>query len=452
MRFELNKEFLDSLQEAIQNKNESLVKEMVLELHPADIADILEELEPDDVHYLLALLPSELTADTIVELEEDDREQLLKDIPGQEIAHAVIEHMDSDDAADVILELPEEKQDEILSSLSDIEQAGDIVDLLNYAPDTAGGLMATELICVNINLTVRACVEEIRKQAPEVDEFFYVYVTDNQGVLKGVLPLKGLLLANDDEPIKNIIEDITSVVTDDDCEEVANIMRKYDMVSIPVVDPIGRLKGRITIDDVVDVIKEEADEDYQIMSGITGDVDSTDSVFKLTKARIPWLLIGLAGGILGSLVISGFDCQLIQHPEMAFFIPMIAAMGGNVAIQSSSIIVQGLANDSLGFDSAGRKIIKEILGALINGMIVASLAIVYNIAVGQSFALSAAVSISLMTVVIFASVVGTALPLGFDKVKIDPAVATGPFITTINDIVGMVIYFCIGKLCYSVFI
>ncbi len=451
MRFELNKEFVEELQLAIQERSDESIKSMVAELHPADVAEILGELEPDDAHYLFNLLPSELTADAIIELEEDDREELLEDLSGQEIAHAVIDHMDSDDAADIISELPEEKQDEVLSNISDIEQAGDIVDLLKYDPDTAGGLMATELISVNENMTVRNCVEEIRKQAPDVGEFFYVYVTDDQGVLKGVLPLKNLLLANDNQKIKNIIEDIISVKTDDDCEDVANIMRKYDMVSMPVVDSIGRLKGRITIDDVVDVIKDEADEDYQIMSGITGDVDSSDSVFKLTKARIPWLLIGMGGGILSSIVVKGFDSHIALHPVMASFIPMIGAMGGNVAIQSSSIIVQGLANNSLGLDSAGKKILKEVLGALLNGAIVATLAFLYNIFFASDFALSIAVSLSLITVVLFAAIVGTALPLGFNRLKIDPAVATGPFITTINDIMGMAIYFLIGCLCYSMF-
>jgi magnesium transporter len=450
MRFELNKEFVEELQLAIQERSDESIKSMVAELHPADVAEILGELEPDDAHYLFNLLPSELTADAIIELEEDDREELLEDLSGQEIAHAVIDHMDSDDAADIISELPEEKQDEVLSNITDIVQAGDIVDLLKYDPDTAGGLMATELISVNENMTVRNCVEEIRKQAPDVGEFFYVYVIDDQGVLKGVLPLKNLLLANDNQKIKNIIEDIISVKTDDDCEDVANIMRKYDMVSMPVVDSIGRLKGRITIDDVVDVIKDEADEDYQIMSGITGDVDSSDSVFKLTKARIPWLLIGMGGGILSSIVVKGFDSDIALHPVMAGFIPMIGAMGGNVAIQSSSIIVQGLANNSLGLDSAGKKILKEMLGAMLNGAIVATLAFIYNF-FANDFALSITVSLSLIAVVLFAAIVGTALPLAFNRLKIDPAVATGPFITTINDIMGMVIYFLIGCFCYSIF-
>lgn len=451
MNFELNKEFIEQLQEAIQQQNNEQLQQMVSELHPADIAEILGELDDDERQYLFSILPEETTADIIVELEEDERGELLKDLPSTEIAHAVIEHMDSDDAADIISELPEEKQDEVLSNISDIEQAGDIVDLLNYAPDTAGGLMATELVSVNEKLTVKSCIEEIRKQAADVEEFFYVFVTDDQDVLKGVLHLKKLLLANDDELIKNLVEDVRSVKTDDDSEEVANIMRKYDLVSVPVVDSIGRLKGRITIDDVVDVIKDEAEEDYQLMSGITGDIDSNDSVFKLTRARIPWLLIGLAGGILGSLVIGGFDGQLIQHPEMAFFIPLIAAMGGNVAIQSSSIIVQGLANNTLGFDSVGRKLIKEILVALVNGSVVALLALIYNIVMGQSLALCLTVSVSLISVVLFAAIVGTSLPLAFNRIKIDPAVATGPFITTTNDIMGMVIYFFVSYQCYSWF-
>jgi len=451
MNFELNKNFIEQLQDAIKQCNNEQLQNMVGELHPADLAEILGELENDERKYLFGLLKPETIADIIIELEEDEREQLLKDIPSQEIAHSVIEHMESDDAADIISELPEERQDEVLSNISDIEQAGDIVDLLNYSPDSAGGLMATELVSVNEKLSVRSCIEEIRMQAADVDEFFYVFVTDDQDVLKGVLHLKKLLLANDDELIKNLIEDVRSVKTDDDSEEVANIMRKYDLVSVPVVDSIGRLKGRITIDDVVDVIKDEAEEDYQLMSGITGDIDSNDSILKLTRARIPWLLIGLAGGILGSLVIGGFDSQLIQHPEMAFFIPLIAAMGGNVAIQSSSIIVQGLANNTLGFDSAGRKLIKEILVALVNGSVVALLALLYNIVVGQSFALCLTVSISLICVVLFAAIVGTSLPLAFDKIKIDPAVATGPFITTTNDIMGMVIYFFISYQCYAWF-
>ena len=451
MNFELNKEFIEQLQTAIQEHADVQIESMVKELHPADIAEILGDLETEERQYLINLLPEEITADTIVELEEDERGELLKDLPSQEIAHSVIEHVDSDDAADIISELPEDKQDEVLSNISDIEQAGDIVDLLNYAPDSAGGLMATELVSVNEELTVRACIEEIRKQASEVDEFFYVFVTDSQDMLKGVLHLKKLLLAKDTELIKNLIEDIRYVKTDDDCEEVANIMRKYDLVSVPVVDSIGRLKGRITIDDVVDVIKDEAEEDYQLMSGITGDIDSNDSVFKLTRARIPWLLIGLAGGILGSVVIGGFDSQLIKHPEMAFFIPLIAAMGGNVAIQSSSIIVQGLANNSLGLDSASRKIIKEVLVALVNGSIVALIALIYNMVVGQSFALCLTVSISLITVVLFAAIVGTSLPLAFEKIKIDPAVATGPVITTTNDIMGMIIYFFVSFQCYSWF-
>lgn len=452
MIFELNREYLDKLKEVIENQNVAELTEMAADLYPADLAEIFSELDPDERRFVYLNLDSEVAADVVIELEEDVREELLKNLPGQEIAATFIDHMDSDDAADVIAELPEEKQDEVLAHLSDIEQAGDIVDLLNYDADSAGGLMATELISVNENLTVSACIEEIRKQAEDVDEFYFVYVIDDQELLQGVLPLKKLLLARGNEKIKNILEtDIISVKTDDTAEEVAKAMEKYDLVAIPVVDPIGRLKGRITIDDVVDVIKEEAEKDYQMMSGISGDVGASDSIFRLTRARIPWLLIGLAGGIFGSLVIGGFGGELSLHPEMAFFIPMIAAMGGNVGIQSSSIIVQGLANNTLGFESSSQKLFKELSIALLNGLIVSLLALTYNLVVDHSFALSLSVSTALVSVVVFASMTGTFLPLALNKMGIDPAVATGPFITTTNDIIGMFIYFYIAKVFYAFF-
>lgn len=453
MRFELTREYLEQLRGAIEAKDNKAVKELTNDLHPADIAEIFDEINIEEARFVYLQMDNELSSDVIVELEEDVRERFLEFLSGEEIASTFIDNMDSDDAADIISELSEEKQEEVLSHISDVEQAGDIVDLLNYDEDTAGGLMAKELISVEENWTVNKCLDEIRIQAEEVDEIFFVYVIDEQETLKGTLPLKKLLLANGNTLIKNIYdEDVISVKTDMDSEDVANIMEKYDLVALPVVDGIGRLKGRITIDDVVDVIKEEAEKDYQMISGISGDVEHSDSIFQLTKARIPWLFIGLVGGVLAALVLGVFEPEIGINPEMAFFIPLITAMAGNVGIQSSSIIVQGLANNSLGLETTSRKLVKELSIALVNGIILGSLIFGYNLLVSDSFALTITVSLALISVIIFASLFGTFVPLALNRFKIDPAMATGPFITTTNDVIGLFIYFYIGKLFYAFFI
>lgn len=450
MRFELTREYLEALKASIQQEDKNLIQELTGKLHPVEIADIFDELNIEEARLVYIHLNKELASDVLVELEEDVRERFLSYLSGEEIATEFIDNMDSDDAADIIGELPEKKQDEVLSHIKDVEQAGDIVDLLSYDEDTAGGLMAKELIAVNENLNVTACLEEIRKQAEEVDEIFFVYVTDDDSMLTGILPLKQLLISNGKSKISNICDkDVISVKTDTDSEEVAQVMERYDLVALPVVDSIGRLKGRITIDDVVDVIKEEAEKDYQMISGISSDVEASDSVVQLTRARIPWLLIGLAGGVFGAMIIGIFEHDLGKFPEIALFIPLIAAMAGNVGIQSSSIIVQGLANNSLGLDSTSQKLFKELSVALLNGVICSGILFLFNIAFLDSFELTLTVSTSLMAVIIFASLFGTFVPLALEKFKIDPALATGPFITTTNDVIGMFIYFGIGKLFFG---
>jgi magnesium transporter len=449
MQFELTREYIDKLVDAIQNQDIELVQILTNELHPVDIAEIFDEIDIEESRYLYLHLDKELAADVLVELEEDVREEFLKHLSSEEIASVFIDNMDSDDAADIIAELPEKKQDEVLSHMSDFEQAGDIVDLLNYDENSAGGLMATELISVNENWDVTTCIEEIRKQAEEVDEIYFVYIIDDSQILKGTLPLKKLLLAQGKTKIKDICNsDIISIKTDAKADDVASIMEKYNLVAMPVVDSIGRLKGRITIDDIVDVIKEGAEKDYQMISGISGDVEASDSIFKLTRARIPWLFIGLVGGVFGSLIIGGYTDELKIYPEMAIFITLITAMGGNAGIQSSSIIVQGLANKSLGLDSTSRKLMKEVAIALLNGLILGSLLLIYNLIAQHSLALTISVSVALIVEIIFASLFGTFIPLFLHRIKIDPAVATGPFITTINDVIGLFIYFYIGKVFY----
>ncbi len=453
MSQKLTREYLDEILEAIKIRDDDASQLMLESLHPADIAEIYDELSIEEATYLYMLLDPEKASDVLVELEENDREKFLNSLPSEVIASQFIDHMESDDAADVIGDLDEEKKQEVLLHIDDVEQAGDIVDLLGYNEDTAGGLMAKELIRVNENWGVATCIREMRKQAEDLDEIYYIYVVNNENLLIGILSLKALLLASASTKVHDIYsDDIRSVQTEASSEAVAQIMEKYDLVVLPVTDSIGRLVGRITIDDVVDVIREEAERDYQLASGITADVETTDSPARLSRARLPWLIIGLLGGIIVAAVIGRFENDIQINPEMAFFIPLIAAMAGNVGIQSSAIIVQGIASNSLGLESTAKKLSKEFLVALLNGLILSGLLFLYNFFFSDNLALTFTVSASLFVVIIFAALFGTLIPLLLNRVKIDPALATGPFITTMNDIMGLFIYFLMGRILYGIFI
>ena len=445
MKFELTKEFLQEIIDKIDRQEFGLIKTELSELHNVDIAELIEELDEEYGKILFELFEDETSAEILVELDEESREAVLEDLSSQEIAEDLIENLDSDDAADIIADLPSEKKVEVLSHIEDIDHASDIVDLLSYPENTAGGLMAKELIKVNEKWAVLRCVREMRKQAEEVDKVYTIYVVDDDDVLLGTLSLKKLLLSPEKTFIKNIYnEKVFSVKANSDDEEVANIMEKYDLIVLPVVDDLNRLIGRITIDDVVDVMKEEAMEDYNKASGISEQVDASDNILTLTRARLPWLLIGLMGGIMGAEVIGIFDIE--NNIELAFFTPLIAAMGGNVGVQSAAIIVQGLASNNLGMDSLAQRLIKELGVALLNGIICSGLIMIITSLIGYPNSISFTVSISLMAVIIFAALFGTFIPLVLDKYKIDPALATGPFITTVNDVLGLFIYFMIGKL------
>ncbi len=451
MQFELTAEYIDELKLAIESRDDVHLTETLGELHAADIAEIFNQLDFDEVKYLYGLLEEEPAADVLLELSEDNREQLLASLSTKEIAEQ-IDNMDSDDAADVINELPENIQDEVLSQIEDIEQASDIADLLNYEEGTAGSLMAKELVSVYAHESVNACIDEIRKQTDNVAVMYAVYVVDDKDRLIGMLSLKKLLISHPSAFVEEIYDsEIISVKTSTSTEEVADIMEKYDLVVLPVVDSLGRLVGRITIDDIVDVIREEAEKDMQRMSGISDDVDSSDKLWRSSRARIPWLLVGMCGGIIGSRIIGSYEGQIQIHPEMAFFIPLIGAMGGNVGVQSSAIIVQGLANNSLKGEKLAPKLLKELGVGLINGLICSGLILGYNLIISDSFQLAATVSIALITVIMFASFLGTFVPLTLHRFKINPALATGPFVTTLNDILGISIYFLVGRLLYSSF-
>jgi magnesium transporter len=453
MSRELTREYISELRTIIEAKDDTSAMEKLEQLHPADIAEIYENISLEESTYLFLLLDPEKASDVLVELEEYDREKFLEALPSEVIASQFIDHMESDDAADVIGDLSEDKKQEVLLHIDDVEQAGDIVDLLSYDEDSAGGLMAKELIRVNENWGVATCIREMRKQAEDLDEIYYIYVVSDENVLLGILSLKALLLASASTKVKDIFDtEVRSVQTDTPSEEVAQIMEKYDLIVLPVCDSIGRLMGRITIDDVVDVIRDEAEKDYQLASGITTDVETTDSPARLSRARLPWLIIGLLGGIVVAAVIGRFEEDIKINPEMAFFIPLIAAMAGNVGIQSSAIIVQGIASNSLGLESTYRKLGKELVVSLLNGMILSGLLFLYNFFVSKNLALTFTVSSSLFVVIIFAALFGTIIPLVLNRMKIDPALATGPFITTMNDIMGLFIYFLMGRILYSVFI
>lgn len=455
MQFELTKDFISVLQDFIENGQDKAIQEALHSLHPADISDVMEELKSDEATYIYKLLENEEAADVLIELEDDELAKLLSALTSKEIAEIIDENVDSDDAADVIQMLPEQKQEEVISQISDATQASDIIDLLQFEEGTAGAIMAKELVAVNINWTVGQAIREMRKQADDLENVYTIYVVDEKGTLKGRLSLKQLLFSatSTRTTIKEIYtsEDLRSVEVDEAAEEVAGLMEKYDLVVIPVVAGTNLLVGRITIDDVVDVIKDEAGKDYQMASGLSENVDSADRIQRILRARFPWLLIGLIGGILGALVINIYENDIKIFPEMAFFIPLIAAMGGNVGVQSSAIIVQGLANKTIGLSSTGQKLLKELGVASLNGVILSLVILGYNLKFGDSLALSYTVSLALFCVVLFASLFGTLTPLVLDRLNIDPALATGPFITTANDIVGLFIYFIIGRIMYGYF-
>ncbi|MFW5756340.1 MAG: magnesium transporter, partial [Tangfeifania sp.] len=441
MDFEITREYIDMLKELIENERTEEIKAWMEPLHPADIADIMDDLTMDEAKYVYLLLEGEKASDVLIEIPENDRKRFLKVLPPELIASKFIEYMDSDDAADIMADLDEDLKKEVLMGIEDTEQAGDIVDLMEYEEDTAGGIMAVELVSVNENWTVATCLKEISRQAEEVDEIYYIYVTDDKDKLKGVLSLKKLILNSTNTKISNIYNpDVISVSTGTRQEEIAELMDKYDLVAIPVVDNIGRLKGRITFDDVIDFVREEAERDYQMVSGITGDVEPGDKVWELLRARFPWLLIGLLGGILGALVLGSHESELAQVTELAFFIPLIAAMAGNVGVQSSSIVVQSIASGVKEIESTGKRLLKEVLVALATASMFAVLIFLYNYLSQGNMALTYSVSISLFIVIIFASVFGTFIPMLLHRMKIDPALATGPFITTMNDIIGLFIY------------
>ncbi len=458
---EFNIDNIDQLKELIEAKNETQLKADIKDLHPADIAELITELDDtDEALFVLKQLDDETVADVLVELDEDERADLLEIMPNETIAKTV-EQMDANDAVDLIQELDEDDQEDVIKQIDDVEQAGDIVDLMQYDEDTAGGHMSTEMIVVNENLSMPDCIKAMREQAEDMDEIYNIYVVDDDNRLKGVFPLKKTITNPSANRIKYVMEpNPISVKTDTPIEDVALDFEKYDLVAMPVVDSIGRLVGRITVDDIMDEVREQSERDYQLATGLVADVETGDSVWTQFRARFPWLLIGIVGGIANALILDGDEEAQWQTilPGLALFIPLIGGTGGNVGTQSSAIVVQGLANGSLELKQAGKHLLKEFFVAMLNAVLIAGLVFLYNLIwpadddPTKANVTSMAVTISLFAVVLFASVFGTIVPIVLEKLKIDPAIATGPFVTVTNDIVGMLIYMLISSQLINLFI
>lgn len=449
---EYTDEYLEHIRKVIHDNDIDQARKELKELHPADIAELYQNLDLEEAEYLYKLLDEDTAADVLMELDEDDRRKLLDAMPAEQIAKQ-IDHLDTDDAVDLIQQLDEEDRDEILSHIDDVEQAGDIIDLLKYDEDTAGGLMGTEMIVVNENWSMPECIKQMRMQAEDMDEIYYVYVVDDDHKLRGVLPLKKLITHPSVSKIKHVMEtDPVSVKVDTPIDDVTLDFEKYDLVAMPVVDSIGRLLGRITVDDVMDQVRESTERDYQLASGLSSDVDADDSIFAQTKARIPWLLIGIASGILASLILGTFEAKLEAVTALALFIPIIGGTGGNVGVQASAIVVQSLANGTLEIKEFSRQLGKEVLIGLMNATIISSVVLVYNlITLPDEFAVTISVAVSLFIVVMFATILGTVVPPTLEKLHINPALATGPFIQISNDIVGLVIYVQVATYFLGVF-
>ena len=444
--FQIDSAFTVEIKNLIAKEDTTRLKRKLKPAHYADLSEIIETLSIDEATYLIKLLGSDKTADALAEVDPDIREGILEQLSAKEIAKEVLE-LDTDDAADIILELPEERQEKVMSQIDDEEHVSDIRELLNYDENTAGGLMAKELVKVNEDLSVLKCLNEMRSQAGNVTRVHSIYVVDEKNRLKGRLSLKDLITANSRAKVKDIyIPKVDFVTADQDSEEVAKIMSKYDLEAIPVVNSNKELLGRITIDDIVDVIKEEADKDYQLAAGISADVEADDRIFDLVKARLPWLFLGLLGGLGSVFILQDFE-TIMERPALRnlfFYTPLIAAMAGNVGVQSSAIIVQGIANDTVK-GSLFNRLVKEVGLSLINGLSLALVLLIFGQLINQSFLVSATIAGSMMLVIVVAALVGTFVPIILNKQGIDPAIATGPFITTANDIFGIFLFFYIAQ-------
>jgi magnesium transporter len=440
VEFELTKEFRDRFQQALDERDTAFILESLSEVKPADITALLYEFNSAESKYVLDILSLDIRSKIINDLDTDTRKKFLAVYQARELTE-IVNQLDSDDAADILNELPIQVSEGIIAGLEP-DLKSQVIDLLRYDENLAGGLMAKELIKARDHWTVVQCVDEIRKQAENVTKFYAVYVVDDADKLLGRLALQKLILTDPKTIVKDIYDDdVVSVETYQEDTEVAEIMKKYDLESVPVVNSNGQLVGRITIDDVVDVISEQADEERQIMSGITEDVEEDDTVWKNTRARLPWLLIGIFGGMLSARFMVFFEAELVKITAIAFFVPLIQATGGNVGIQSSSLIVQSLVSPGFVDEGLLKRLSKAFSVAFLNGLFLSLIVLAATSIFFGNQRLSIVVSIALFGVVLFSSFVGTITPLILNRLGFNPALASGPFITTMSDLLGLTTYF-----------
>ncbi len=449
LNFELSVEFKERLQDALEIRDAGFIQSSLEGVNPADISALLDEFDAEDCKYIFGLLPKDVGADILEDLEEDVREEFIKEFSVEELA-SYIEIMDSDDGTDILYEMSVRDRNEVIRQISDEEKASHLMELLEYDEDVAGGLMAKELIKANLNWNILQCIEEIRKQAENIEKIYSVYVVDDQDNLLGKVGVKKLILAKSQAKVADVFDkELISVETSTSEEEVIDVMQKYDLEAVPVVNARSKLVGRITIDDVIDVMRENAEEERQLMTGVSSDVEEDDSVWKISRSRLPWLIIGMAGGLVGAQFMGFFEDEIIVVPALAFFIPLITASGGNVGIQSSAIVVQSLANPNVFADSMWKRLLKVFMVAIVNGAILSLMVFGTVILFMKEQPLAATVAIALFSVVLLASFMGTITPLVLNRFGINPALASGPFITTTNDLLGLAVYFSIAHLLYS---
>jgi len=432
---------------SVENVSLQISRELKAGAHPGDLNDLIEELDLEQKAALLQLLPEDDALLIFQEMEDFVQADIVP-LLSDERARAILKDLASDDAADLVGQLSPEDAEAVMQLISDEEEAPDFGGLLKYPEDSAGGLMTTEYISLPDDIPVEEAISRLREIAPEAETIYYVYVVNEEGQLIGVLSLRDLIASSDGTILKNIMRrNVISVNAELDQEEVARVVSKYDLLAVPVTDEQERLLGIITVDDVIDVLEEEATEDIYRLAGaseVEGMELTEAPVLKVARLRLPWLFISMAGGIMSGSVIGIYRNTLEAIVMLAVFIPVIMGMGGNVGTQSSTIFVRGLATGEIDSSEVWAYFFREIRVGLtmgiICGMLISVIAFFWQ---GNPY-LGLVVGISMLVTISVATLIGTLVPLLLNKANIDPAITAGPFVTTIKDFTGLIIYFVVA--------